>query len=658
MHRCLRALVVMALAFAASAMAPLNSPVHATDGPTQWTRTWGTAMAAASADETGITGRQTLRMVVHAGIGGSTARIQLVNPFGKEPVTIGHATIARQASGGTAQAVPLTLTFGGGKRTVIKPGESVSSDPAAFPVDAGENLLVSIHLPDPVRSVPFHEYALTTSCISADGDTADRTEETGAGSFPTKFRHWAFLSGLDVTASGSSGTVVTIGDSQTDGGHSTEDANRRWPDAYARNLRALGRPMGVVNAGISANRLLSDHDSRPGISPVYGPSALNRFDRDVLSQPNVTSVVLYEGVNDIVLDDAKGPELISGVRQLAVRSRAAGIRFTAATIPPLKGSRYFTAEREAVRQEVNAYIRTTHDVDAYLDFDRATRDPLDDQRLFGAYPDPADHLHFNDNGCQALADAAAGSPAPAPFTPNFSQTAAADFTGDGVADLVARNTRGELYLWKGSGDGTFEKPVFLTGGWNYTETAAGDFSGDGKADLVARDADAGLYLWKGNGDGTFERPRLLTQGWNFTQTAAADFTGDGIADLVARDAKGDLYLWTGERGGTFSRPKKVTGDWNYTRTVAGDFTGDGRADLVAEGDDSTLYLWTGNDDGTFVRPKLLAGGWSYSETTAGAFYGGGTSHLVARSDASGVLYEWVNRGNADFGRGLRLTDGW
>ncbi|MEU7167087.1 FG-GAP-like repeat-containing protein [Streptomyces morookaense] len=658
MRRLLRLATVMALACAASATAPLGHPARAADGAAQWTRTWGTAMAAASAAETGITGRQTLRMVVHTSVGGSTARIQLVNTFSKEPVTIGHATLARRASGGTARAVPLTLTFGGARRTVIGPGESVFSDPAAFPVDAGEDLLVSIHLPDPVRSVPFHEYALTTSYISADGDTADRTEETGAGGFPTKFRHWAFLGGLDVTAGGSGGTVVTIGDSQTDGGHSTPDTDRRWPDAYARNLRALGRPMGVVNAGISANRLLSDHDSRPGIASVYGPSALERFDRDALSQPNVKSVVLYEGINDIVLDDAKSPELIAGIRQLAARSHAAGIGFTAATIPPFKGSAYFTAEREAVRQEVNAYIRSTRDVDARLDFDRATRDPLDNQRLFGAYPDPADHLHFNDNGCQALADAATGSPAPAPFTPNFSQTAAADFTGDGVADLVARNSRGELYLWKGSGDGTFEKPVFLTGDWNYTQTVAGDFTGDGKADLIARDADARLYLWAGRGDGTFDRPRLLTGGWDFTQTAAADFTGDGIADLVARDAKGDLYLWTGERDGTFSRPKRLTGEWDYTQTVAGDFTGDGRADLIARGGDGTLYLWTGNGDGTFGRPKVLTGDWNYSETAAGAFYGGGTAHLVARSDASGVLYEWVNRGDADFSRGLRLTDGW
>ncbi|MGW1198931.1 hypothetical protein ACWD4B_24310 [Streptomyces sp. NPDC002536] len=122
---------------------------------------------------------------------------------------------------------------------MIEPGESVSSDPAAFPVDASESLLVSIHLPDPVRSVPFHEYALTTSFISADGDTADRTEETGAGGFPTKFRHWAFLGGLNVTASGSGGTVVAIGDSQTDGGH----------DPAVQGLPVLHRGAGDGPAG-------------------------------------------------------------------------------------------------------------------------------------------------------------------------------------------------------------------------------------------------------------------------------------------------------------------------------------------------------------------------------------------------------------------------
>ncbi|MFF4739083.1 FG-GAP-like repeat-containing protein [Streptomyces sp. NPDC001262] len=604
---------------------------------------------AAPAERTSVSGRQTLRMVVHASIGGSTSRIHLVNTFSQDPVVIGHVTIAHRSAGASAEGRPMTLTFKGSRQSVIKPGESVYSDAADFPVRAEEDLLISIYLPEDVRTAPFHEYALTTSYRSADGDTADHVDDAGGGNFPEKYLNWFFLSGVDVTSPQSGGTFVAFGDSQTDGGITEVDADHRWPDAYARALHSQNRPMGVVNAGISGNRLLTS-----GRSPDYGPSALDRFERDVLDQPNVKSVLLYEGINDI-MNDATGEDLISGIRTLAGRAHSAGLTFTVATIPPFKGSADYDPSRDQVRRQVNEYVRSTHDIDSYVDFDRSTQDPLNPDRLFSAYK-ARDSLHFNDNGSQALADALSGPVPPKRFTPEYSQTTAADFTSDGAADLVARDNDANLYLWKGTGDGSFGGANRLTGGWNYTQTVAGDFTGDGKADLIARDSDASLYLWRGNGDGTFSRPQKLTGDWNFTQTVAADFTGDGIADLVARDAKGDLYLWSGEPGGTFSRPVRIMGGWNYTQTVAGDFTGDGKADLIAKDRDNNLHLWPGNGHGAFGPKQLLTGGWTFSETSAGAFYGGGTAHLLARNDASGVLQEWVNKGNANFSRPLRLTD--
>ncbi|MFD8996766.1 FG-GAP-like repeat-containing protein [Streptomyces abikoensis] len=627
--------------------------------PPPWTRTWGTALTtAAPADESGVTGRQTLRMVVHTSVGGGTARIQLSNTFSQEPVTIGHATLARQSSGSSATDRPVTLTFGGSREVVLAPGQSVYSDAASFPVRADEDLLVSVHLPNPVKAAPYHPDAWTTSYISAPGDTTDHTDEPTGANFRSEYTHWAFLSGLDVTADSGVGTVVAIGDSQTDVAATTRSSNRRWTDAYARALRAQGRPMGVANAGISANRVLSR-----GARPAYGESALERFDRDVLAVPNVKSVVFYEGINDIT-NGAKATDLIAGIRRLADRSRAAGLPFTAATIPPFKGNWNFTAEKEAERQQVNAYLRTTRDIDAYVDFDAATRDPLDPARLFTAYRADEDKLHFTDNGAQVLADTLAGPVPPVPFTPNFSQMAAADFTGDGMADFIARDRNANLYMWKGLGDGTFTRPDLahpMTDDWHFTETKAADFTGDGKADLIAKGTDGDLYLWAGRGNGTFEPRRVIRTSWDYTQTTAADFTGDGVADLIARDAKGNLYRWTGQKGGTLSEPTRLSGDWNYTQTTAGDFTADGKPDLIAKDPAGNLHLWKGDGDGTFTRPDLskpLTGGWHYSETTAGTFYGGGTSHLLARDEESGVLREWVNRGNADFSRPLRLTDGW
>ncbi|MEU8582708.1 FG-GAP-like repeat-containing protein [Streptomyces abikoensis] len=663
-----RSLVTAVVTALCAAAVPLlaASPSAAADGGSPWTRTWGTAMGTAGpASRTGVAGRQTLRMVVHTSIAGSAARIQLVNTFSREPVTIGHATLAHQDRGAGAAAAPVTLTFGGGRRgTVIGPGGSVLSDPAAFRVKADENLLVSVYLPETVRTAPFHAYTLTTSYASAPGDAADHASDTGGGGFPTRFPFWAFLGGVDVRPTRGGGTVVLLGDSQTDGGHTTPDTDRRLPDDYARALQARPRPMGVVNAGISANHLLR------GTEPAEsGQSALLRFDRDVLAQPNVRSVVLFEGVNDIIFADAGSAELVAGIRRLATRAHAAGLTFAAATVPPFRGyENAYTPARERVRQEVNAYLRATRDIDSVVDFDEASRDPLDPTRLFAAYYNRGgDRLHFGDNGSQALSDALLPAPVPARVPLGHTQTTAADVTGDGIPDVLAADREDDLYLWPGNpdvddarhGDGTFAaRPRRLTGGWEFTQTVAADFTGDGKADLIAKDDSDTLHLWTGNGDGTFSRPRTLTHGWHFTRTTAGDVTGDGIPDLVAADADGTLRVWPGEGNGTFGRPRVLMRGLHVTRTRAGDFTGDGRTDLVAVDEHGALLLWAGKGDGTFARPRRIADGRRLSELTPLALRTGGIAHLMARDDTTGVLKEWRNTGDGGLSRPLRLTGGW
>ncbi|MFG2182607.1 FG-GAP-like repeat-containing protein [Streptomyces abikoensis] len=661
--------LVRALEASSGTPTPEAEAVEKQPTPPTWTRTWNTAMATAyPSDRTNVTGRQTLRMVVHAGVAGVSSRIHLVNTFSKEPVTIGRATIARQARGAAAAAAPMALTFGGRPGTVIAPGGSVYSDAAAFPVNADENLLVSIYLPNPVRTAPYHKWALTTSYTSAAGDTGDRTMDTADGGFPTKFPYFAFLDGVDVMAS-SAGTVVLLGDSQTDGAHTTADGNRRWPDAYARALRATDRdkPMTVVNAGISGNRVLADGDRAEA-----GPSALNRFDRDVLAVPNVKSVLLYEGINDIGLAGSSAPEVISGIRQLAARAHSAGLTFTVATIPPFKGFERYTPAKDKVRQEVNDYIRSTPDIDAHVDFDLATRDPLNPARLFaGYYGRGDDRLHFSDNGSQALSDAIASGHSPVAPTSNApTQTVVADFTGDGIPDLITREANGELRLRPGNkdvddssrGDGTFGGPKTVMRDWNYTQVVAGDFDGDGHADLIAKDGAGSLQLFtgkgdgKGDGSGTFGKPKKLLDGWAVTQTVAADFNGDGIPDLIGRGTDGGLYFWSGNRKTAFGPARPVLKKWNFTRTAAGDFTGDGKADLIAEDGAGNLQLFTGNNNGTFTGPKKVLGDWTSTELSAFALRKGGIAHLLGRSAETGALRTWFNLGNAQFSRPLRHPD--
>lgn len=363
-----------------------------------WTGSWAASIGSAALPRSPDWRDQTLRMVVEPHTSGGVARLRFANTFSPAPVRLGRATVAVQSTGPDTAAPPVPLTFGGDPATTIPAGGEVYSDPVAVPVVAGRNLLVSLYLPDSVTRAPIHSYALTTSYTS-DRLSGDHTGDPDGRSLTGTFSFWAYLAGVDVATRRDVGTIVALGDSQTDGAHSTPNTDRRWPDDYARILddAASGRAPGVVNAGISGNRLLLDQ------SGSYGPSALDRLDRDVFSEPDARAVILYEGINDISLDDAGAAALEAGIREVVDRARARGLVTVVTTIPAFGGNSTWTEARERVRQEVNTYIRTSRDIPAYADFDLVTRDPAMPSRLLDGYDDPADHLHFNDTGCEVLA---------------------------------------------------------------------------------------------------------------------------------------------------------------------------------------------------------------------------------------------------------------
>ncbi|MFE9481315.1 FG-GAP-like repeat-containing protein [Streptomyces spororaveus] len=244
---------------------------------------------------------------------------------------------------------------------------------------------------------------------------------------------------------------------------------------------------------------------------------------------------------------------------------------------------------------------------------------------------------------------------PAPVN---SQTAGADFNGDGQADIVARDASGTLKMWTHNAGGYFNAPVTVTSGWNFTQTTAADFDGDGKTDLIARDSSANLKLWKGRGDGTFGAAVNVTGGWDFTQTTAADFDGDGKADLIARDSSASMRIWAGRGDGTFGAGAVLSGGWDFTQTAAADFNGDGQADIVARDASGTLKMWTHNAGGYFNTPVTVTSGWNFTQTTAADFDGNGKADLIARDDNSGNLNIWAGRGDTTFGAAAKLTGGW
>jgi lysophospholipase L1-like esterase len=350
---------------------------------------------------------QTVRQIVRASVGGDRVRVRFANTFGDVPLVIGAARLAlRDAKERIDPASDRVLTFFGSPSITIPPGAFALSDPVALTVPALRELAVSLYLPEPVSSSTVHGFALQTNFISPEGDfTSDPVMPVA-----TTAQTWVFLSGVDVAVSEPTGVVVTLGDSITDGAGSTPDTNSRWPDILAERFVADAdhSALAVLNAGIGGNRLLNN---APADFAFAGPNALARFERDVLAQPGITHVILFEGINDIGMPALSGDsaesvsadELITGLGQLVERSHEHGIVAYGATITPFDGAMYFSEEGEATRQAVNNWIRTGGAFDAVLDFDAVVRDPEKLARLLPAF-DAGDKLHINDAGYAAMAD--------------------------------------------------------------------------------------------------------------------------------------------------------------------------------------------------------------------------------------------------------------
>ena len=381
-----------------------------------WVGTWATSpmspSMSAGAPPTGFDD-QTLRQIVHISIGGHWLRVRFSNSYGTEPLVIDAASVAIQHEEDSIVLNSLReLSFGGEQSLTIPPGARAFSDPVKLNVFAGTNLAVSMYLADATPPSTFHSGAHQTSYISSEPGNYTLEENLDGYSETTS---WFFLTGVDVDASESTTAVVTLGDSITDGTNSTTDANARWPDDLARRLQArhkASQKVGVLNEGIGGNRVLND---------VIGPNAQARLDRDVLTESGAEYVILLEGINDIgfpnlpdaikdlfspdtLFTDVSAEEIIAGYKQIIQRAHAQGLEIFGGTLLPFKGAFYYSEEGELKRQTVNNWIRKSHAFDGVIDFDKAMRDPDHPLQLLPIY-DSGDHLHPNDAGYKAMADA-------------------------------------------------------------------------------------------------------------------------------------------------------------------------------------------------------------------------------------------------------------
>jgi lysophospholipase L1-like esterase len=334
-------------------------------------------------------------------LGGSRVRVVFSNSFGTRPLAVGAATIALRRDGASiVSASSRPLTFSGAATTSIPPGATMVSDPAELTVPDGADLAIDLFVPEDtsLSTLSRHGGAYQTNYLAA-GNVA------GAETFtdPTVVRSWYFLSRVEVIAPDATPVIVATGDSITDGTASTVDSNGRWPDVLARRLLAdRGRRIAVTNAGIAANRVLSDAAGDGGVS------ILARLDRDVLVQAGATHMILLLGINDIGQarqnPSPSAADLIAGHRQVIARAHALGIKIFGATLTPFEGAAYFTPEGEAKRQAVNNWIRTSKEYDGVIDFDAAVRDPQQPSRFVAEYQS-GDNLHPNNKGYEVMGNA-------------------------------------------------------------------------------------------------------------------------------------------------------------------------------------------------------------------------------------------------------------
>ncbi|MFI5930123.1 SGNH/GDSL hydrolase family protein [Micromonospora sp. NPDC051543] len=385
----------------------------------EWAGSW--AAAVTRGNSVGLTNTglndQSVRMVVHVSVGGPALRVRLSNLYGEQAVRVGRATVARPNTATVDDVSDIDpaslrpLTFTGAASATMNRGAELLSDPLTFAVADDSDLVITLHFPTPTGPTTFHGQSQQTNFIGA-GDLTGAADGTGFTIRPNCC--WFFLSGVDVQRKGTPGALVVLGDSIGDSNGSTVNANRRWPDLLADRLladRPDKRTPGVLNLSLAGNRL-NHEGTEPGAGdyPGYyqlGPNAAARLNEDVFGQTGVRTVVTHLGINDIWMSNDSSEAIIATLRQINQQLQQRGLTSLVATLTPYEGHGapgVWTPEKEATRQAVNAYLRGSREFDGLLDFDRVLRDPAKPSQLLPAY-DSGDHIHPNDAGNKAMADA-------------------------------------------------------------------------------------------------------------------------------------------------------------------------------------------------------------------------------------------------------------
>ena len=302
-----------------------------------WTGTWAIAQTR---DNSGKTFTDcTLRQIVRISVGSKSVRLKLSNLFGMQPLRVEDVHLALRRSGSAiVGSSDHQLRFEGSTKLVIPAGASALSDPVAFDVPALAELTVSMYLPGTTGSASSRGSGHQTSYVEA-GDASSAPQMTNAETTRSVY----FVTGLDVEGPSLAGSIVTLGASITEGYTAADDSDHRWPDQLALRLIGQGISVGVLNLGISGNRLLVDG---------AGESAEKRFERDVLQQPNIRWVIFSDDpINDLGNEPSpSGEELIAGLQRLIARAHEKKIRFLCSTLS-IRGGQILDARRGTGKAE-------------------------------------------------------------------------------------------------------------------------------------------------------------------------------------------------------------------------------------------------------------------------------------------------------------------
>lgn len=334
----------------------------------------------------------TLRQIVHTSIAGDTIRLSFSNACGEKEIEMQSVHIALSLGGSKIDtSTDTVVTFNGSESVTILPGKEIFSDDVSFKLPAITNVAVSIYFASVPEKLTGHPGSRTTSYVQLGNMVSEPRI-----SVISSLEHWYVLSGIDVLSDDTLKSVVCFGDSITDGRGTTTDAQNRWTDFLAARLQnnESTKKISVLNEGIGGT--------------LVSGSGVQRFKNDVLNQRGVSYIVMLYGVNDIVYANAPAASVISVYKKLIAQAHKANVLMYGCTILPFGKCNDYTEKREAVRKEVNDWIRTTSAADggfdACIDFDAVMRDPANEQNTLAVY-NCGDGLHPSPAGYQKMAEA-------------------------------------------------------------------------------------------------------------------------------------------------------------------------------------------------------------------------------------------------------------